>query len=336
VWSENESVRPIEKAVFGDVTEAEMLAWLGNVLEDHMHAPVSSVLFRRGRVAAVFGLELLDGRQVAVKVHRNASNLDQLAAVTACQTALAATGYPCPRPLVHPFVASERSVVVESLADAGSAADGHLPAVRRALAESLAGHIRALKRVTPATARRLEAPAWARYEGGPWPAAHDPMFDFSQQYPEYEWLERLASASSRLLPPAAPEVIGHSDWSCGNVSFRDAEIVATFDWDSLIAHREPVLVGLSAGSFPDGGIGGPSAPTPDEVAAFLGDYSDAAEVAFTSQERDHATAASTWVLCYNARCEVSAEKELGIRRGPGSALDVLLAHGGDAYLRPSG
>jgi hypothetical protein len=124
--------------------------------------------------------------------------------------------------------------------------------------------------------------------------------------------------------------VAHVDWNCENIRFEDHRVSASYDWDSLAAAPEPVLVGVSAGAFTAGGAAGPDAPTPQDVKAFLQDYELARGQDFTAAERRTAAAAATWVLAYNARCGVSARA--WDRRPPdGRPLQVLDAYR-DAYL----
>jgi hypothetical protein len=73
-----------------------------------------------------------------------------------------------------------------------------------------------------------------------------------------------------------------------------------------VAETEPVLVGIAAGAFIEGSITGAQAPTPQEVGSFLSEYDATRPRPFTRSEQATATAATTWVLAYNARCDVSA------------------------------
>jgi hypothetical protein len=75
------------------------------------------VTFRAGRVSAVYGLRLLDGRELVAKVHRRPVNVARLAAAVACQRQVAAAGYPCPLPVDGPtsgLIASLRTPVTRS------------------------------------------------------------------------------------------------------------------------------------------------------------------------------------------------------------------------------
>lgn len=105
---------------------------------------------------------------------------------------------------------------------------------------------------------------WARYRNGPWPARRGQIFDFTTTPSGYNWPDDLARDAANVLAQAAgPQVAGHSDWYCGNLRFRDDEVVAAYEWDSLITDSEAVIAGLSAGCYTVDSIDGPEAPAPE-------------------------------------------------------------------------
>jgi hypothetical protein len=75
----------IERAVFGTIGRDNIDGWLSRHLRTRLGIDLSRVDFRSGRIAAVYGAALSDGRQVAVKVHRRPADLAYLSAATACQ-----------------------------------------------------------------------------------------------------------------------------------------------------------------------------------------------------------------------------------------------------------
>jgi hypothetical protein len=93
---------------------------------------------------------------------------------------------------------------------------------------------------------------------------------------------------------------------------------------------EPVLVGLSAGSFTEGGTAGANVPTPAESTAFLLDYEEVRSRRFSESEQRTTAAAARWVLSYNARCVVSF-LPLDEPSPDGSSLHALVTHP-DAHL----
>jgi Phosphotransferase enzyme family len=322
----------IHRAVFGAVSEDDVDDWLDRHVRRRLTAGVQEVVFRTGRLAAVYGLRLTGGDQVVAKVHRDGVNLGRLSAAVACQRILADAGYPCPRPLDGPVDAGSRVVVLESWLDTGEIGNGHEAAFRRTMARSLVEQVELLRAVPAATSLLADPPAWLVYEAGPWPVPHDPIFDFAVTPPGYEWLDRLArDAAGALGPRREPEVIAHADWYCGNLRFTGSELSAAWDWDSLTAHQEPVLAGAAAGSYTDAGAAGAAAPAPGEVTAFLDAYDKRRAVPFTGPERAAASAAALWVMAYNARCQV-AMLALGHAPGDGSYL-WRLSREGDGYCQ---
>ncbi len=190
---------------------------------------------------------------------------------------------------------------------------------------------RDLLRGTPADAILAGAPAWSRYERGPWPTPHDPIFDFTTTPKAFTWIDDLARRAAGVLEQAGPpDAIAHADWCCGNLRFRDGTVSASYDWDSLAAAPEAVVVGVSAGDFTSGGAVCADSPTPADVAAFLQDYEVARSQPFSRAEQQNAAAAVTWVLAYNARCGVSFLPDGGSPPA-GSPLHMLTTYGAD-YL----
>lgn len=316
----------LERAVFGPLMRDDVDSWLNERIRLHLDASLAEVVFRSGRVTPVYGCQLSDGESIVVKVHRPGVDIAHLSAAVRAQRLLSSAGYPCPAPLQGPVTVDRLTIVMESMLIGGREGNAAEPAVRRALASSLAEQVDLLRTV-PTEPLRAGAPSWASYEQGPWPTPHDPIFDFSRTPADYRWLDAFADRAAIVLnAAAAPDVVGHSDWSGGNVHFDidDAAplIVAAFDWDSLAARPEPVIAGMSAGSHTMGGSAAGSAPTPEQVAGFLSDYDDARGRPFISEERNAAVAAACWTLAYNARCEVSmlADETVDV----GGALHTLL------------
>jgi hypothetical protein len=316
----------IERVTFKDMTTEEVTAWLDRHLHQRLSVGVQEVVFRTGRLAAVYGLHLTNGAQVVAKVYRRVE-VARLAAAVACQQLLADAGYPCPAPLDGPVECDGRVVLLEALLEQGERGDAHLPATRRAMAGALAEQIQLLRAVPALQSGLLQPPAWAAYAQGPWPTPHDPIFDFSTTPAGFEWLDHLAQrAAATLLPRQPPDAIGHSDWVCQNLRFTQDRVSAAYDWDSLLAEAEPVLVGVVAGAYTEGSRAGADAPTPEEVVAFLVDYEAQRLAPFSQNDQVAAAAAATWVLAYNARCGLSADT-LGVPASGGAPLDTLARYG---------
>lgn len=321
----------IERAVFGVRSTDEIDGWLATHVRDRLGSELGQVLFRSGRISAVYGAELVNGRRIAVKAHRNPADRRYLAASAQCQRLLAEAGFPCATPLDGPTVTEGVTAGIETLLEGGERGDGHDPATRRAIAYALHAQLAPLRGL-PVDDLLVGAPAWSRHADGPWPEPHDPIFDFTTTPTGFTWLDELARRAAEVLADCGPpNSIAHADWSCQNIVVTDGRVSAAYDWDSVAAAPEPVLAGLSAGSFTFGSAARDQAPGVADVTAFLRDYEIARERAFTAAEQRFTAAAATWVLAYNARCEVAFLGPHG-RARDGSALRALQADG-DSYLQ---
>jgi Ser/Thr protein kinase RdoA (MazF antagonist) len=303
----------LERAVFGPATRAGIDRWVVGTAADALGRPVADMVFRSGRIDAVYGLRLVDGGEVVLKVHRAPVDVRALGACRELLAHLFAAGYPCPEPLAGPVTRDGRVVTVESLMAEGEVPDARSPRVRRAMTGSFAEHIAVLRARLDSAGALGPGPAWTRYYDGPWPTPHDPIFDFARTPAGFEWLDefaRDAAADVTRLGRDVPPVIAHGDWYEGNIRVVGERVVAVFDWD-FVVEPEAVAVGLSAGGYLLH-----DAPTPAEVAAFLAEYP-----ALPSDQRPLAVAAARWVLAFNARCDLAM---LDGAPRPGSALARLL------------
>jgi Phosphotransferase enzyme family len=163
----DQPVSGIHQAVFGEVTEDDVTAWLDRHLRQRLAAGVQQVLVRTGRLAAVYGLRLTDGTEVVAKVHRGNVGIRRLAAAVACQRILAAAGFPCPKPLDGPVATGPRVVVLESWLDAGEVGDAHQPAIRRSMAQALAQQMKLLGASRPQQAHSPTHPPGSITRPGP-------------------------------------------------------------------------------------------------------------------------------------------------------------------------
>ncbi len=327
---ESKLVSGIERAIFGVDDRGDVDAWLGAHVQRRLGVDMLRVNFRSGRVAAVYGIGLSDGREVVVKVHRRPVNLAYLRAVVSCQRQLFEADYPCPEPLDGPATTQGRTAVIETLLADGEVGNGHAPGTRRVMARALFEQLGIL-RGGPVDDLLSGSPPWTKYEQGPWPRPHDLIFDFTSTPQAFTWLSDLAWRATGALKHAGPrDSIAHADWTCGNIRFRNGRIRSSYDWDSLAAASEPVLVAVAASSFTLCSNTHSSAPTTAEVTGFFRDYEEARSSAFNAAEQGIAAAAVSWVLAYNARCKVSS---LRPDEPPpqGSALKALADHG-DEYF----
>lgn len=264
-------------------------------------APVAECLFYRSNVGLVAGLVLDDGRRVVAKVHRPNQTRTRLATVQRVQGHLADHGYPCPRPVgmahcEHAFV------TFEELREDGGYRQGHDPAVRRAMAESLAEQIRLAAEVPEVLALNREP---LRGQRVLWRDTH-PMFDFETTRAGAEWIDELAGRALDVLrdDPGDP-VVGHTDWRVEQMRFAGGRVSVAYDWDSLVRDAETTIVGYAARAFPLAWERGGSRlwPTPEEQVAFVAEYEAVRGRPFSAAERRAVAAAGVFLSAYGARCE---------------------------------
>ncbi|GAA1855709.1 phosphotransferase [Microlunatus capsulatus] len=295
-----------ERAVHGDVTPAALHATLDRWLRARLGSGIAAVRFRAGRIDAVRGLELADGRAVVVKAHRPPVDLAAVGAAVEAQRVLAAAGFPCPRPLAGPETVEGRVLTAETLV-VGPRPDGRDPVVRRLLAEGLARHVAVLRSRPDLVAPAGDGPSWCRYRGGPWPVPHDTLVDLRTTEPGEAWLDAFGRrAAQQVLDHRGDDavVVGHADWYAGNTAVVDGVLVGVFDWE-LVADTEPVVAGFAASCFASSATGGGGLSTPEEVAAFLADHEQARGQVLSGRQRRAAAGAAAWILAFNARWQVA-------------------------------
>jgi hypothetical protein len=330
--------------VFPDPTPDGIAAVLDRYCLRALGAPVAGAEFVSAGVGSVHGLRLADGRRVVVKVHPPRSSVRHLEAMQTVQRHLAAAGFPAPEPLAPPERLGRGIAVAEALLDEGGRADAHDPAIRRAMAASLARLV-ALSRPFAAL-DGLHENLMAMRPDDLWPVPHESRFDFAATAPGAEWIDAVARRARRARDRDAGDVVvGHADWRVENLRFARGAVSAVYDWDSLTIQREPVLAGGVAHLFTSDFAAGPGwvqRPTLEEALAFVADYEAARGTPFSASEWAVARAALLYAMAYTARCEHSdALTESGTRpprdpadaaggaAPPGSARAFVAAHAGD-------
>ncbi len=71
-----EQISATERAVHGAVTSSELRAFLDAWIHRRLGSMIADVRFRAGRIDAVWGVALQDGREVVIKAHRAPVDLD--------------------------------------------------------------------------------------------------------------------------------------------------------------------------------------------------------------------------------------------------------------------
>ncbi|HVK44607.1 MAG TPA: hypothetical protein VM429_06850, partial [Micropruina sp.] len=134
-----------ERAVLRVSTLDEVLALFTRYAERALGSRIAEVRFRAGRIDAVWGVVLRDGRQVVIKAFRTPADVAAIAAANEAKSVLVAFGYPCAQTLSGLDEVDGRLLTAEAMLTGGVVPDGLDPAVRRLLAAGLAQHIELLR-----------------------------------------------------------------------------------------------------------------------------------------------------------------------------------------------
>jgi hypothetical protein len=203
---------------------------------------------------------------------------------------------------VGPRLLLGQATTAETLADGGEQlAPG--PDSPRLFAASLAELLRLVPAVS-AVPSLQPPPAWVRWDHdgqGVWPQPDDRDADLDAM-PETAWLDDVARrVQIRLRRHQGAAMVGHADWESQNMRWRDRQLHAVFDWDSVAVRPEAVTVGCAAAVFT--ATGDPGAATVADSEAFLDAYGDARGRALSMDEREACWAAGLWVRSFNAKKE---------------------------------
>ncbi len=262
----------------------------------------AEVFYERVSTSSVHGVRLADGREVYVKAREDDGRAESC--LTA-QAVLADRGFPCPRPLTPVTRAGALAVHAEEALPGGEVLPGSSPEVARRYAEVFARLMVLLEDVD--VAPPLPNPRWSRWDHtdpGLWPSIG--FLDERDQsvVPEFvvDAAERLRK---RLLATRLPCVLGHLDYEAQNLRWKDGEVWAVHDWDSLGWQPEAALAGAAAGAFSN--VSPPSLVPIESTAAFLETYQECRRRRFSAEELEIAWAGSMWTPVHNARWEVLHE-----------------------------
>lgn len=295
----------VEQAIFDTVDPVTIARRIEEFISQRL-GTVDHARFYRPGVGVVAGLVLADGSQIVLKVHRWNVTAERLSAVQRLQEHLERAGLPAPLPLLAPEPLGAGIATAEEMI-LGRPASARSAPLRRAVAQGLYDFISAARDFDHVAA--LGEPVLLRTMDEPlWPEPHDVRFDFQATAAGAEWIDAFAlSARRRLQEIGTDRVAGHFDWRVENLGFAGPRIVAIYDWDSVCAAPEAVVVGNAAGQFSaDWTTGdGDRLPSLTEMRAFVDDYERARGSRFNHRQGGLLDAANLALCAYGARCQHS-------------------------------
>jgi hypothetical protein len=303
----------VEEGVFGTADPMVIASHLEFLAETAIGAPVREGLFYGASAGCVVGVALEDGRRVVIKAYQRRWGRTFLDAVGRIQEHLAASRFPCPRPILGAAPAGPALATVEQFVPDPGLRTFSTDAEMALSARGLAEQVRLCHELSESALgdlHPLHAP-----QGELYPQPHNPLFDFSRRADEARWIDELAEAgkAGRERDPTGL-VVAHTDWSARNVRLDENGVVVAYDWDSLALVSEAVAAGQAAGIWrATGEANDEIAPSRDEVHAYLSLYENFRGLSFSADQRSTALAAALWVLAYTARCEHALEAVTGKR-----------------------
>jgi hypothetical protein len=285
--------------------------WISGWCREHLGAAPATVLHSSVHMSEVFGLRLIDGRDVAVKARPDQNGRE--ATCVEVQRFLAANGYPCAAPLTGVTLRDGWAIHAEEWRPGGAVISDDDPATARRYAAPLAAMVKLATDIEVggdapgAVEPPLPNPEWTRWDHnapGLWPP--NPHHDARAGHPVPDFLTEAARrVRERLAVVYLPRVLGHGDWETQNLRWHGAEPWAVHDWDSLCWLPEAAIAGAASGAFASAEV-----PTLAPVAssvAFLESYQDV-RGPFDDNEIEIAWAASLWLALHNARGEALWER----------------------------
>ena len=280
--------------------------WLASWCRKHLGAVPDKVLYQSTHMSEVYGLRLIDGREVAVKARPDRSGRE--ASCVEVQRFAVLNGFPAAAPITGVTVHGGRVVHAEQWRPGGDLQRGDDPATARLFAAPLARlvdlgeDIEVGGKAPGAMEPPLPNPEWTRWDHdgpGVWP--HIPYLEGydESRVPEFV-VEAGRRVHERLAEIYLPRVLGHADWESQNIRWHGDTLWAVHDWDSIAWLPEAAIAGAASGAFASF-----AEPTLTPIAsseAFLDAYQEARHP-FDDEEIEVAWASSLWLALHNARAE---------------------------------
>jgi hypothetical protein len=309
----------VESVVFGTRDPVVIASMIDRWAEQHLGAPLDAVRWYHASVGCSCALALADGREVVVKAHQPRFGETFLRSATSVQEHLAASFYPCPRPLAGPNpIGNGWATAAASIADPGETAVPDMTSAVAALVRlttyvdgmAHCGYSEGRVNVGALAPHPLGAPS----NGTPYPEPYSPAFEFRNDG-SAAWIDDLARcALDACTADQGPLVVSHGDWSPRNVRGDRFGVTAVFDLDSLVLTTEARAAGHAAASWLLGNDDSGSGLDVDTISHFLWLHQRIRDYWFPPHEARAAWGAALWNLAHLARCEHAMGEELAATR----------------------
>lgn len=285
----------------------DLRAAIADFVGRHLGESIAGWNFAHAGSASTHGLRLSSGKEIVLKVHPpELADRPRLEAAQQAQERLADEGFPCPRPLLDVRRLGHGLATIEEFLGGGRRADPDEASELRAIARGCHRIVELLRPFKSFEA--LDAERLGRYPLEPlWLGSHDPRVDFAASRRGAEWIDDIAYEARRRRYSTAigSVVVGHNDWRIEHLRVESGELVAVYDWDSLVRTREPLLVASAIRGFNADWSDSidPRVPSLDQVRSFLDEYEACRGRRFSAAERTVIYAGWIDALAYAARWE---------------------------------
>lgn len=328
--------RIISNSILGTSNTQKIALEINDFCKRNFGSSISSCLYIGFSVGASFGLELEDGNNIFIKVHKPTSeetltaiSKESLTAISKVQKSLAESGFPCPNVLLEPTELGIGIATVDVFAVPGELKDAHNPEIRRAIAYTLAQLVR---KTVPY--KYMNGLTYGRFCSSRtlYPIPHNVLFNFDETSNGAEWIDAIAENAKKTVSNINGQIVlGHVDWSLKHFRFENNQVVMIYDWDSLKLEDELNILGIAAATFTTTwDIPVKITPSQEESYYFVKEYEQFRCKRFSSEEMTKISAAATYCLAYVARCEHALDPKS--EKYEGSFRQALASMLGDHYL----
>jgi hypothetical protein len=326
----------LSNSILGTSSTEQIVLQINNFCKRNLGSSISSCLYIGFSVGASFGLELENGTNIFLKVHKPSSKetitaitKESLTAISRVQKSLAESGFPCPNVILEPTELDNGIATVDVFANPGELQDAHNPEIRRAIADTLAELVRKTEPY-----KYMNGLTYGRFCSSQslYPIPHNDLFNFDETSKGAEWIDAIAENAKKTVSNINGHIVlGHVDWSLKHFRFENNQVVMIYDWDSLKLEDELNVLGIAAATFTTTwDIPVKITPSQEESYYFVKEYEHFRRKRFSSEEMTKISAAATYCLAYVARCEHALDQKN--KNYEGSFRQALASMVGDNYF----